>query len=181
MFDINQVYKVDNFLTEEEIKGFHHYAEHYVWRLDGYSYDKSRLFWRKDLWLSSWGKCKQIEETFRSKIEQMFNIKVETEKLYLNGQAHGQCGSMHVDTDDIINDVNSDYITVVYYANEEWFPEYGGFTVIIDHLKNMHINYPKPNSIVIFNSRLPHIGLEPTIHCTTQRVTLAHKMKILKD
>jgi Rps23 Pro-64 3,4-dihydroxylase Tpa1-like proline 4-hydroxylase len=178
MFNINQIYKIDNFLDTREINSFDELCDHYVWELGGYSYDDTRLFWMKDLWESKWGRCEPIEQTFRFKLETLFGIKLTTENMYLNGQAHGQCGSLHTDP---TKESDSDYITLVYYVNKEWSPEYGGFTVIIDHLDNMHINYPKPNSVVIFNSRLPHVGLEPTTHCTTQRVTMAHKLKILKE
>lgn len=178
MFNIDNVYKIPNFLTEDELKGFDHFCSHYVWELEGFSYNTDKMFWKKDLWESKWGKCEPIESTFRSKIENLLNIKVETERLYLNGQAHGQCGSMHTD---VIEETITDdkYITAVYYVNKNWSPEYGGFTVIVDRQDNMHVVYPQPNSIVIFNSRSPHVGLEPTMHCKDQRVTLAHKMKII--
>ena len=178
MFDINQVYKIDNFLNDKEIEGFDYFCNHYDWKFGAYSYTTSRLFWIKDFWESELGKCEPIEQTFRNKVESLFNIKLCTERMYLNGQAHGQCGDIHTD---VTEENENDYITLVYYVNKEWSPEYGGFTVIVDHLDNIHINYPKPNSVVIFNSRLPHVGLEPTYHCTTQRVTMAHKFKIVKE
>ena len=181
MFDINQIYKIENFLTEREVVGFDHFCEHYVWELKGFSHStKNKIFWRKDFWISKLGKCEPLEQTFRTKIESLFNIELQTEDLYLNGQAHGQCGSMHTDAPDEESDEESDYMTAVYYVNKTWSPEYGGFTVIIDNVNNMHINYPKPNSIVVFNSRFAHVGLEPTMHCKDQRVTLAHKFKVLK-
>jgi Rps23 Pro-64 3,4-dihydroxylase Tpa1-like proline 4-hydroxylase len=181
MFDINNIYKIENFLTETEINGLDHYSSHYVWDMKGSSYEDSRVFWAKDLWESDFGKCAEIEETFRTKIEDLLNINVQTERLYFNGQAHGQCGNIHSDLAGGGYDPNYNYITAVYYANKKWSPEYGGFTVIIDKRDQMHIVYPNPNSIVIFNSDLPHVGLEPTVHCKDQRVTLAHKMKILKE
>lgn len=180
MFDVNQVYKCDNFLNETEVDGFDHFCDHYVWEFNGHSYAKDKLFWKKDLWASKWGRCIQIEETFKNKIENIFNIKIETERLYLNGQAHGQCGSIH---SDLLEDSDPDcnYMTAVYYVNKQWSPELGGFTVIVDNSDNIHIVYPKPNSIVIFNSGFAHVGLEPTMHCKDQRVTLAHKFKVLKN
>jgi hypothetical protein len=180
MIDINQIYKVDNFLSETEKSGFKYFCEHYVWTFSGFTYDtNSRKFWNKDLWSSSLGKCEPIEQTFRTKIESLFNIKLETERLYLNGQAHGQCGSIHSDIEED-SDPNFNYMTAVYYVNKQWSAELGGFTVIIDNSDYMHIVYPKPNSIVIFNSAFAHVGLEPTVHCKDQRVTLAHKFKVLK-
>jgi Rps23 Pro-64 3,4-dihydroxylase Tpa1-like proline 4-hydroxylase len=181
MFNINQIYKIDNFLNETEVAGFDHFCEHYVWELNGFSHStKKKIFWRKDFWQPKWGKCEPIEQTFTTKIELLLNIKLQTEDLYLNGQAHGQCGSIHTDVLEE-SDEESDYMTAVYYVNKTWSPELGGYTVIIDNSDNMHIVYPKPNSIVIFNSGFPHVGLEPTMHCRDQRVTLAHKFKVLKN
>ena len=180
MFDVNQIYKIDNFLSEQERPAFDHFCSHYVWELEGYSHTTDKLFWKKDLWDGAWGECEPIETTFKTKIESVFNIKIETERLYLNGQAHGQCGSIHSDLLED-SDPESSYMTAVYYVNKQWSPEHGGFTVIIDNLDNMHIVYPKPNSIVIFNSGFAHVGLEPTMHCKDQRVTLAHKFKVLKN
>ncbi len=179
MFDINQVYKIDSFLTKEEHEGFTHFENQYVWEFGGFSYDEnSKIFWKKDLWGGRFGNCDQIESSFRSKVESLFNIKLKTESLYLNGQSHGQCGSIHSDLD---SNAEGDYITLVYFPLLEWHPQWGGFTIIIDNSSNMHTIYPKPNSAVIFNSKLPHVGLEPTSHCNTQRVSLAQKFKILKD
>lgn len=178
MFDHNQIYKIENFLGETELNGFEHFCGNYVWELEGYSHTTDKLFWKKDLWGSKCGYCEPIEQTFRTKIESSLGIKVQTEKLYLNGQAHGQCGSIHSDLLED-SDPNDQYITAVYYVNKHWSPEFGGFTVVIDKNDLMHIVYPKPNSIVIFDSGLSHVGLEPTMHCKDQRVTLAHKMKII--
>ena len=196
MFDVNQVYKIDNFLTEQEVVAFDHFCGHYIWKLNGFSHSKDKLFWKKDLWGydpdlgkcepnlwgsdSNFGKCEPIEQTFRTKIETLLNIKIETDRLYLNGQAHGQCGSIHTDLLED-HDPECNYMTAVYYVNKTWSPELGGFTVIVDNSDNMHIVYPKPNSIVIFNSGFAHVGLEPTMHCKDQRVTLAHKFKVLKN
>jgi Rps23 Pro-64 3,4-dihydroxylase Tpa1-like proline 4-hydroxylase len=180
MFDINQIYKIENFLNETEITAFDHFCGNYTWELNGRSYPEEKLFWKKDLWKSFFGKCDTIENTFRVKLESLLNIKVETERLYLNGQAHGQCGSIHSDLLED-SDPEYDYMTAVYYVNKTWSPELGGFTVIVDNSHNMHIVYPNPNSIVIFNSGFAHVGLEPTIHCNDQRVTLAHKFKVLKN
>jgi Rps23 Pro-64 3,4-dihydroxylase Tpa1-like proline 4-hydroxylase len=180
MFDINQIYKIENFLTETEIQGFDHLCSRYSWEMVGCSHTAEKMFWWKELWESDLGKCTQIEQTFKTKIEDLLGITVQTESLHLNGQSHGQCGSIHSDLLED-SDPNSQYLTAVYYVNKTWSPEMGGFTVIIDRADQIHISYPKPNSIVIFDSSFAHVGLEPTMHCKDQRVTLAHKMKILKE
>lgn len=177
--DINQVYKLDNLLTADELQGFNKLCNNYVWEFGSATYNESRKFWLKNLWGDYYGKCEEIELGFRKKLESIFNVQLETMELYLNGQAHGQCGDMHSDFDETWDD-SFEYITLVYYTNPEWKPEYGGFTCITDNLDNLHIVYPKPNSAVVFNSRFKHVGLEPTVHCIEQRVTMALKLKVLK-
>ena len=182
MLDLNQIYKIDNFLDKAEISAFDILCSHHPWQLNGFSHSIDKIFWKKDLWPATGviKKCELIESTFKTKIESFLNMKVETERLYLNGQAHGQCGSIHSDLLED-SDPECDYMTAVYYVNKTWSPELGGFTVIVDNSDNMHVVYPKPNSIVIFNSGFAHVGLEPTMHCKDQRVTLAHKFKVLKN
>jgi Rps23 Pro-64 3,4-dihydroxylase Tpa1-like proline 4-hydroxylase len=178
MFDINQIYKIDNFLTDEELATLQKYAQRYVWTFTGFSHDpNSRVFWKKDL-MHDLGLCKPVESIFKNKIEQTFNIRVETKDLYMNGQAHGQCGSLHTD---VTVDTDGDYLTMVFFPQPQWNPEWGGFTVIIDSAKNIHCIYPNPNSVVIFNSKSPHVGLEPTVHCNFQRISIAYKVKIIKE
>lgn len=179
MIDTSQVYKIDNLLTEKELEVFNKYEDHYVWELSNATYDGGREFWVKDFWGDKWGKCDVIESGFRNKLEAIFQSKLETVQMYLNGQAHGQCGDMHSDWKPEW-DPAFDYITMVYYAHKEWKPEYGGFTCVETPDGTLHTAYPKPNSCIIFNSRFQHIGLEPTTHCKTQRVSLAHKFKVLK-
>ncbi len=177
MFDVNQIYNINDFLSNEEWEICAKESERYSWGFQGFSTNPNdRIFWKKDFWGSL--KCDVIDSIFKSKIDKIFNIKCCTQDLYLNAQAHGQCGSFHKDIEE--NKVG-DYITLVYYPLAEWKPEWGGFTLIIDNNKNLHTIYPKPNTAVIFNSKFDHVGLEPTIHCNTQRVSLAHKFKIAKD
>lgn len=177
--DVNQIYKLDNLLSDGELEGFRKICDHYPWEFSNATTDDSRYFWAKNFWGVKLGKSNEIEIGFRKKLESLFNVKLETVELYLNGQTYGQCGDMHADTKPEW-DPSFDYITLVYYVNEEWKPEYGGFTCVEDVAGNLHTIYPKPNSGVVFKSSLRHVGLEPTIHCKGMRITLAHKFKVLK-
>jgi hypothetical protein len=178
MFDINQIYKIDNFLSNDEIEGFQTITDKYKWEHDGFSHKQTRIFWIKELLkVTGVPPAEPIETTFREKIEYLFNVKLQTERMYLNGQSHGQCGSFHTDVE---VDADGEYMTLIYYANKTWDAEKGGFTIIVDNQQNMHIVYPKPNSIVCFNSKFAHVGLEPTVHCVDLRVTMAQKFKVLK-
>jgi len=177
MFDINQIYKIDNLLDDNKQSILEKYTNQYTWTFTGFSNDiNAKMFWKKDFWGEKFGYCEELETIFREIIQNSLGLKLETCDLYLNGQAHGQCGSFHTD---VPKHIDGDFITAVYFPLKFWNPEWGGFTVILDINNNPHIIYPKPNSVVIFNSRFPHVGLEPTVHCNGQRVSLAHKFKII--
>ena len=177
MFDINQIYKIDNLLDDNKQSILEKYTNQYTWTFTGFSNDiNAKRFWKKDFWGEKFGYCEELETIFREIIQNSLGLTLETCDLYLNGQAHGQCGSFHTD---VPKHIDGDFITAVYFPLKFWNPEWGGFTVILDVNNNPHIIYPKPNSVVIFNSRFPHVGLEPTVHCNGQRVSLAHKFKII--
>lgn len=180
--DIKQVYKIDNFLEPKELENFSIITrEHYNWQLRNTSYDDSRLFWFKDLWagLTVEERAKEIEATFRARVQYLFNVECETVEMYMNGQTHSQCGKMHSDEKEEW-DPSAKYITLVYYAHPEWSIEWGGFTAV-ETENGMHINYPEPNTALVFDSRLKHMAFEPTVHCPAMRITLAVKMKIIKE
>lgn len=180
--DISQIYKIDKLLEPKELENFHIITkEHYDWRLVNTSYDDSRLFWFKDLWagLLPETRAKEIEATFRAKVQYLFNIEVETIELYLNGQTHSQSGKLHSDEKEDW-DPKAEYLTLVYYAHPEWSVEWGGFTAV-ETQNGLHINYPEPNSAILFDSRLKHVALEPTVHCPSMRISLAFKMKIIRN
>lgn len=179
MFDINQVYTINDFLSIDEWQICINESYRYSWNFIGFSHDPNgRNFWKKDLWSDSVPKCDVVENIFKNKFESLFNVKCWTQSIYLNGQSHGQCGSFHKD---IPETAAGEYVTLVYFPEKDWKPEWGGFTLIIDNDKNLHTIYPKPNSAVVFNSKFDHVGLEPTVHCTTQRISLAYKIKISRN
>lgn len=94
-------------------------------------------------------------------------------KVYANGQTFGLSGGLH---QDMVGAEPGQYYTFLYYANPVWEPEWGGNTVFSDG-ENLVVRYPAPNSVVLFDSTIPHVGLEPTRHCADLRVTVAWKLQ----
>ena len=135
----------------------------------GYNYKESdRIFWAAPLTNPA------CIDFFYKKIKSGLKREIKIISIIVNGQAHGQCGSWHPD----INDVEDaqQYFTLVYFPYA-WMPEYGGHLVI---QKDKFISIlPELNKAVIFSSHLFHVGLEPTTHCKTQRVSIACKFKVL--
>lgn len=87
-------------------------------------------------------------------------------KVYVNGQTHGQCGSMHVDCIE-----PGDY-TFIMYMNPEWKPEWGGATVFEDG----SCMIPRPNTGIFFKADILHAGLEPTCLYKGMRMSLTYKL-----
>ena len=113
---------------------------------------------------------------FKDKIESGIKKKVEITSIVANGQSHSQCGIWHQDPHDK-NDTHSCF-TMVYFPYE-WSPEYGGHLMI---QSNEIISIlPEFNKAVIFNSYLYHMGLEPTVHCKKQRVSIACVFKVVNE
>jgi Rps23 Pro-64 3,4-dihydroxylase Tpa1-like proline 4-hydroxylase len=161
-----------NFFSQEEKNIINNEGETAYWELSGWSQQTphTRFFWFKDLI-----NCSCSIKLFTDKIENYFNSKIEIIRLYANGQAHGQCGMFHTDVEPT---EQGEFYSLVYYLHEDWKPEYGGHLMIKDG-DNIESYWPESNSSIIFNSKLWHCPLEPTIYCRTQRLSIAFKFKIL--
>ena len=125
--------------------------------------------------------CKRLEETeavnlFHTKIEKGLKQKISIESLYVNGQAHGQCGHWHQDLYPGQNYDLQHCFTLVYFPNH-WLPEYGGHLMLQED--NITSILPEYNKTVIFSSSIFHIGLEPTVFCKTQRESIACKFRVI--
>ena len=81
--------------------------------------------------------------------------------VYLNGQTYGTDTYFHRDSQDWVKKLGDDYIirTGLIYLNKDWYPDYGGYTVIIDD--NNEITkavMPKMGRIVLFDGHKVHGG-----------------------
>jgi len=161
-----------DFFSQEEKKIVLDESESAHWELSGWSQQTplTRLFWFKDLF-----NCERAKELFKTKVQNYFNKQIEVSRLYANGQAHGQCGMFHTDVEPT---EQGEFYSLIYYLHEDWQPEYGGH-LMIKNGDNMESYWPESNSTIIFNSKLLHCPLEPTIYCRTQRLSIAFKFRIL--
>ncbi len=90
--------------------------------------------------------------------------------VYANGHTFGTQGDFHVDWYD------ESERTFLYYANDNWRPEYLGKT-IFDLGGDEHYYYlPKGNSAVMFNGMIPHMSEGCSRAFTGLRVTIAWKL-----
>ena len=172
---INDLAIIENFLVEKERQELAIFLAEIRWVLEMKSYKvvegTDKIFW------GSFINSPQCIDFFYKKIESFLKQKVEILAIKANGQSHGQCGAWHPDIDEVKEgeDINQ-YFSLVYFPYD-WLPEYGGH-LIIDVDKTTSI-LPEFNKAVIFKSNIFHVGLEPTVHCKTLRVSIACTFKVI--
>lgn len=137
------------------------------WKFGGATNNDTDKFWYMDLMDEP-----LFTETLLKKIRRETGVDWILERVYANGQTHGQSGSLHQDVEGV---ESGRYYTLLYYTNNEWKPEWGGHTIFTTD-DGVRTRYPTPNSAVLFDSTIPHAGLEPTKHCSELRVTVAFKL-----
>jgi hypothetical protein len=179
---LDQVYYWDNLLSQEEYSLLMVEFEKYQWQFDqGSIIDGTspigRTFWFKDFFKSEYS-----VNLFTEKIKEVLKADIKVQSLYGNGQAHGQCGDIHQDIT-YGPEIKGNWGTLVYFAHINWRPIYGGHLIVTDPDHTIVTNsfFPKTNSAVLFNSRWHHAGLEPTVHCKTQRLSIAFKFKVIEN
>ena len=89
---------IDNFFTTEEQVAFASILEQEGhWTFSGYSENTNSVNFRK-FWKKNLNDTKAVS-LFTNKIQHCINYKIRIDDLYINGQAHGQCGEWHRDAD----------------------------------------------------------------------------------
>lgn len=168
-----------NLLTPFQIKELGESAGRCQWYLAGTSMNNNNLpkFWHKPL------DGEPVDELFKKRITNVLKLSdqslIKTLSIYLNGQGHSQCGDWHIDS----RETEGQYkLSLIYFFDETWQPEYGGHLLVKNPNTSKISSYlPEFNMGVIIDSTWWHVGLEPTIHCKTQRVSLAWKFQINKS
>ena len=159
---------IDNFFTNKELDYLNLEMDKGSWKLNGYSNNStSKNFWFKDIINT------EALTLFTNKIQHGIGHKIVIDHLYVNGQAHGQCGEWHIDN---YNKPAINCFTIVYFL-KEWLPEYGGHLLI----KTSPITsiLPEFNKAVLFDGTFEHVGLEPTMHCKSQRESIGCKFRVI--
>ena len=179
---MDKVYEFNDFLNEEDRQIVENEFNQYEWKFDGreYSSEKTgvtddmplRTFWSKEM-----SDSPILNAVFQYKVEQALGTEVETIRIQGNGQSHGQSAWKHSDA---FKDTEGIFGTLIYYVHKDWKPEYGGHIMLLTDDKNdvTRSYWPRSNSAIMFDSKINHIALEPTVYCLTQRVSIAYKFKV---
>ena len=96
-------------------------------------------------------------------------------RCYANGQPFGSEGSIHTDS------TSSHSLTVIYYPNPQWHPNWGGETLFFnpDQTDIVSAIYPKPDRLVLFSGTIPHIARGVSRVCPALRITLMFKAELV--
>jgi len=92
-------------------------------------------------------------------------------RCYANGHTYGSDGTVHTDT------ALPNTYTTIYYPHESWHPDWGGETVFFNRARDEIVAsiYPRPNRMLIFDGRIPHVARGVSRLCPVLRVTLMFK------
>lgn len=143
------------------------------WKFSQSSNDDDGLtFWYLDL-----NSTPFFTDIVANRIREVTGLDFIVDRVYANGQTHGLCGSVHRDRQVC---EEGEYRTFLLYTHPEWDLSWGGSTVFYDEQsKQETLVLPKPNHAVLFDSKMPHMGYEPTRHCKELRVSVAFKLTLL--
>lgn len=166
------------------------------WKFDLLSGPRGTIVYQGESDITFWSLSLNDDELFTKtlfeKICQVTGKKFEILRVYANGQTYGLCGDIHQDSP------YKDEYTFLYYVNPIWNVKWGGATLFCemkDPIQNklkhfqykgdtLHNNvmsyYPKPNTGVLYQSAVAHMGTEPTRHFKDLRITVSYKLKLLK-
>lgn len=143
------------------------------WNYTGQSNKEGFTFWYLDL-MSTPFFTEHVASIIREKTKLDFVI----DRVYANGQTYGLCGSVHLDR---YPEEGDNFLTFLLYTHPRWQLVWGGNTVLYDEENKQEISIPpKPNHAILFDSTIPHVGLEPTRHCQELRTSVAYKLSLIE-
>lgn len=95
-------------------------------------------------------------------------------RCYANGMAYGMDGSVHTDS------LRAGSYTAVYYPHARWSPNWGGETMFYNTEETELIDcvFPQPNSMVVFDGRIPHRAAGVARIFAGLRITLMFKTEL---
>jgi len=142
----------DNFLEKEtQIDHYNKFISIPGWAYTGFSVDPNLRFWYLNLDDQPF-----FTDVMLDRIQKITNKKFILNRVYANGQTHGQCGSIHIDSK-----LPNAY-TLLYYLNPEWYPMWGGSTILVEENKEIQSSHFVPNRAILFRSDIPHFGSDPS-------------------
>jgi len=109
----------------------------------------------------------------RAVAEKLFPGEVlHDQRAYVNSAVYGDSYYIHRDSPE-----GSSNVTVLYYANLIWEPDWGGETIFYkDDNDAVLAVSPRPGRLVVSRGAILHRGTVPTQDCHEARLTIAYKL-----
>ena len=109
----------------------------------------------------------------RAIAEKMFPGEVLHDmRAYINSAVYGDSYFVHRDSPEDSKDV-----TVLYYANLIWQPDWGGETIFYNDDNDAVLAVsPRPGRLVVSRAAILHRATVPTRVCYEERLTIAYKL-----
>ena len=105
--------------------------------------------------------------------EEMFpGEQLQDQRAYVNSSFYGDGYYVHRDCSE-----EESHVTVLYYANLHWEPDWGGETIFFnDNYDAELVVSVRPGRVVVSRGAILHRGTVPTRSCYEERLTLAYKL-----
>jgi hypothetical protein len=183
IFYLSDVLRPDTFsnvcsLLEKPIWQFGRVTNPDAWDED------STVFWQADLTLNNMVGDVAFYEILSNLNKLAPSTASYQFKLYsaiAGGKTFGLDGGIHTDKDFIWNDMGDGFMTLCFFPNKEWSPEWGGEFQFFDENGNVIATYyPMPNTCIVFDSDIPHRGLGPSRDCKKLRQYISFKTFVSK-
>jgi hypothetical protein len=101
--------------------------------------------------------------------------RFETERVYVNCAVYGDVYFPHRDCD-----VSARNVTVLYYGNMAWQPDWAGETIFYNDEGDAELAVsPRPNRAVVSRGAILHKGGVPSRVCYEQRYSIAYKLRAI--
>lgn len=173
------VFVVNNFATPKEIleldnllnqKAFTRTVSgkpnEIIWKHWGYSFTNEELL------------AMPFVQNVIARASEIFGKKLTLNHGIINVMEYGEVGVFHEDIDP---NIEQDGVTAIFYIlapDDIWHPDFGGATIFIDDLKAQenYTVFPSKGKLVLFDSKISHVGLPPNRVYASPRYTLAIKM-----
>jgi Rps23 Pro-64 3,4-dihydroxylase Tpa1-like proline 4-hydroxylase len=115
-----------------------------------------------------------LDDIARSITKDLFSKDLDIQRSYINVYFPYTPTAVHTD------DIESNTVTLLYYANPTWHHDWGGetqfFTKDLTSITDSIL--PAPGRIAIFDSTIPHTARSPSVLAPTPRFTIAIKGKL---
>ena len=146
--------------------------------------EDSTVFWQSDLsmhHLVSEIALFEIQNKLYQTAPETANYQFKLYHAIAGGKTFGLDGGIHTDKDIEFNDMGDGFMTICFFPNREWNPEWGGEFQFFDDDGNVVATYYHfPNTCLVFDSNIPHRGLGPTRDCKKLRKYISYKTFVSK-